>query len=162
MDDVAAGHGAALERGAIGARYALGGENASQMRVFDIVRQITGRRRPRRIPFRRRHGLGAAEELRVNLFGGTPLVTRGVVDIFRHDWSLDSSLAVRELGYSMTPLDEGVRADGRVDNLNCRPVRTGRPRAAIRSNVTAYSERARQWVHIGSGLFALLLRVLTW
>jgi uncharacterized protein (TIGR00297 family) len=25
-----------------------------------------------------------------------------------------------------------------------------------------HSERARQWVHIGSGLFALLLRVLTW
>jgi uncharacterized protein (TIGR00297 family) len=28
--------------------------------------------------------------------------------------------------------------------------------------VTSYSERARQWVHIGSGLFALLLRGLTW
>jgi uncharacterized protein (TIGR00297 family) len=27
--------------------------------------------------------------------------------------------------------------------------------------VTGHSERARQWVHIGSGLFALLLRVLT-
>jgi uncharacterized protein (TIGR00297 family) len=28
--------------------------------------------------------------------------------------------------------------------------------------VTAHSERARQWVHIGSGSFACLLRVLTW
>jgi uncharacterized protein (TIGR00297 family) len=27
---------------------------------------------------------------------------------------------------------------------------------------TKHSERARQWVHIGSGLFSLLLRVLTW
>ena len=52
VDDVAAGHCAALERGAIGARYALGGENAPQLRVFDLVRQITGRRPPRRIPFR--------------------------------------------------------------------------------------------------------------
>src|SRR2546428_2834819 len=26
----------------------------------------------------------------------------------------------------------------------------------------AHSEHARQWVHVGSGLFALLLRVLTW
>src|SRR3954471_10631075 len=25
-----------------------------------------------------------------------------------------------------------------------------------------HSERARQWVHVGSGLFALLLRTLTW
>ena len=28
--------------------------------------------------------------------------------------------------------------------------------------MTVHSERARQWVHIGSGSFALLLRVLTW
>jgi len=28
--------------------------------------------------------------------------------------------------------------------------------------VTAHSENARQWVHVGSGLFALLLRVTTW
>ena len=40
VDDVAAGHCAALERGAIGGRYALGGENAPQRRVFEIVQQI--------------------------------------------------------------------------------------------------------------------------
>ena len=28
--------------------------------------------------------------------------------------------------------------------------------------MTAHSENARQWVHVGSGLFALLLRVTTW
>lgn len=28
--------------------------------------------------------------------------------------------------------------------------------------MTPHSERARQWVHVGSGAFALLLRVLTW
>jgi NAD+-dependent farnesol dehydrogenase len=109
IDDVAAGHCAALESGTIGARYALGGENATQIRLFDVVRAITGRRRPWRIPFGVATALGAAEELRVGLLGGTPLVTRGVVDIFRHDWSLDSSLAIREIGYSMTPLTEGVR-----------------------------------------------------
>ena len=43
------------------------------------------------------------------LFGGTPLITRGAVEIFRHDWSLDSSEAARHLGYTMTPLDEGIR-----------------------------------------------------
>src|SRR6185295_7020581 len=101
VDDVAAGHCAALERGAPGGRYALGGENAPQQRVFEIVRQITGRRPPPRIPFPVATMLGAAEELRVAVFGGTPLVTRGAVEIFRHDWSLDSSEAVRELGYTM-------------------------------------------------------------
>jgi farnesol dehydrogenase len=109
VDDVAAGHCAALEQGRLGGRYALGGENAPQSRVFDIVETLTGRRRPPRIPFPIADLLGTAEELRVTLFGGTPLVTRGAVEIFRHDWSLDSGDAVRDLGYTMTPLADGVR-----------------------------------------------------
>jgi farnesol dehydrogenase len=106
--DVAAGHCAVLERGRPGARYALGGENAPQRRVFEIVQQITGRRPPARIPFPIADLLGAAEELRVTLFGGMPLITRGAVEIFRHDWSLDSSDAIRDLGYAQTPLADGV------------------------------------------------------
>ena len=109
VDDVAEGHCAALERGEAGARYELGGENAPQTRVFDLVRQIAGRRLPMRIPFPVADALGAAEELRVTMFGGTPLITRGAVEIFRHDWSLDSGRATRELGYTITPLDEGIR-----------------------------------------------------
>jgi farnesol dehydrogenase len=109
VDDVAAGHCAALEGGAAGGRYALGGENAPQRRVFEIVRQLTGRRPPARIPFPIANLLGGAEEVRVALFGGTPLVTRGAVEIFRHDWSLDSGDAIRDLGYRITPLADGVR-----------------------------------------------------
>lgn len=109
VDDVAAGHCAALERGRIGGRYALGGENAPQRRVFELVQQMTGRRPPPRMPFPIAELVGAAEELRVTLFGGTPLLTRGAVEIFRHDWSLDSREAVRELGYPQTPLADGIR-----------------------------------------------------
>jgi farnesol dehydrogenase len=109
VDDVAQGHCAALERGAAGARYELGGENAPQTRVFQLVQQIAGRRPPLRIPFPIATALGAAEEMRVTLFGGTPLITRGAVEIFRHDWSLDSRPAMQELGYTITPLDEGIR-----------------------------------------------------
>jgi len=108
VDDVAAGHCTALERGRVGGRYALGGENAPQRRVFEIVQRLTGRRPPLRIPFPVADLLGAAEELRVTLFGGTPLLTRGAVDIFRHDWSLDSAEAIRELAYTITPLEDGV------------------------------------------------------
>ena len=110
VDDVAEGHRAALERGTVGARYVLGGENASQYRVFEIVRDLTGRRLPWRIPFPVADTLAAAEELRVAIFGGLPLITRGAVEIFRHDWSLDSTPTTRELGYRITPLKEGVRA----------------------------------------------------
>jgi hypothetical protein len=45
----------------------------------------------------------------VRLFGGTPLVTRGAVEIFRHDWSLDSRDAQAAFGYAITPLEDGIR-----------------------------------------------------
>jgi len=109
VDDVAAGHCAALERGQPGARYVLGGENAPQARVFELVRDLTGRAMPARIPFPIADVIGAAEELRVRLFGGTPMLTRGAVEIFRHDWPLDSAGTIRDLGYTITPLSGGVR-----------------------------------------------------
>src|SRR5207245_2099720 len=109
VDDVAAGHCAALERGAAGARYLLGGENATQRQMFAVVERLTGRKPPRRIPFPVATAMGAIEEWRVRAFGGVPLVTRGAVEIFRHDWTLDSGLASRELGYCVTPLADGIR-----------------------------------------------------
>ncbi len=109
VDDVAAGHCAALERGVAGAQYRLGGENAPQQRIFEILHQLTGRRPPRRMPYPVAEMLGAVEELRAALTGAMPLVTRGAVEIFRHDWALDSTAAVNDLGYTMTPLAEGIR-----------------------------------------------------
>ena len=43
------------------------------------------------------------------MFGGLPRLTRGAVDIFRWDWPLDSTVAIRELQYTITPLAEGLR-----------------------------------------------------
>ena len=108
VDDVAAGHVAALERGAPGERYALGGENAPQMRVFEIVRELTGRPLPRRIPFALAAMVGALEEARAAIGRTPPRLTRGAVAVFRHDWSLDSSRAGNELGYRVTPLRNGI------------------------------------------------------
>jgi farnesol dehydrogenase len=109
VDDVAAGHCEALLHARPGSRYALGGENQTPAHAFEIVSRLTGRRAPGRMPYGVADALGLAEECRVALFGGTPLVTRGAVEIFRHDWSLDSADAARDLHYTMTPLDEGIR-----------------------------------------------------
>jgi hypothetical protein len=48
------------------------------------------------------------EEARAAVFKRPPLLTRGVVEIFRREWACDSSLAIQELGYSITPLREGI------------------------------------------------------
>ena len=61
------------------------------------------------MPFSVAVGLGVIEQSRARLFGGMPLVTPGTVEILRHDWPLDSTDAVRDLGYAMTPLAEGIR-----------------------------------------------------
>ena len=79
------------------------------MRLFEILRQLRGTALPRRIPFGIASALGYVEERRAGLFGRPPLLTRGAVEIFRHDWPLDSSQSVQTLGYAMTPLEHGLR-----------------------------------------------------
>jgi len=125
VEDVATGHGAALERGRPGARYMLGGENAPQQDVFALVHRLTGRKPPRRIPFPIATAIGAIEEWRARVFGGLPLLTRGAVEIFRCDWSLDSSDAVRELDYPMTPLAVGIERTVRFLTGGTAPGRGG-------------------------------------
>ncbi|MEW6320713.1 MAG: NAD-dependent epimerase/dehydratase family protein [Acidobacteriota bacterium] len=108
IDDVARAHVAAVERAAPGTRYVLGGDNVPQMAIFARVRDLTGRPLPRRIPFALAHAAGVVEEARARLTGRPPLLTRGAVRIFREDWSLDSADAVRDLGFRVRPVGEGV------------------------------------------------------
>ena len=108
IDDVAAAHAVALERAAPGSSYVLGGVNVPQMDVFEQVRAITGRRLPRRIPFGVAKAMGVLEEARAALFRSPPLLTRGVVEIFAHDWSLDSRGAINDLDFCIRPLKQGV------------------------------------------------------
>jgi NAD+-dependent farnesol dehydrogenase len=108
VEDVAEGHVAALVHGQSGARYHLGGENVPQMRVFEIVRDLTGRHLPRRVPAWIAALMGAVEELRAAVTGHPPLLTAGTVEVLTRDWAMDSGVAIRELGYHITPLREGI------------------------------------------------------
>jgi farnesol dehydrogenase len=110
VGDVAEGHVSALERGAPGAEYGLGGENVPQRRLFEWLREVEGHPLPRELPPIAARAAGLVEEWRARLTGRPPLVTRGAVTIFRHDWPVDSSRAVAELGYRVTPLAEGLAA----------------------------------------------------
>jgi dihydroflavonol-4-reductase len=108
IEDVAAAHVRALTDAAAGSAYPLGGDNTPQVRLFEIVRERRGQALPRRIPYALASIAGALEEARARLTGRPPLLTKGTVEIFRHDWPLDSRDATRDLGLRIRPLQEGV------------------------------------------------------
>ncbi|HYS05980.1 MAG TPA: NAD-dependent epimerase/dehydratase family protein [Candidatus Dormibacteraeota bacterium] len=110
-DDVAEGHRLALEKGAPGRGYILGGENVSQDELFALLHALTGRRPPRlAIPFWAAETAGRLLRAWARLTDRPPDITDGAIATFRHSWVYSSERAVRELGYQITPLREGLRS----------------------------------------------------
>jgi hypothetical protein len=88
--------------------YAIGGVNAPQQAIYEFVRARRGRPLPRRLPYAIASAIGLAQESYAAITHRPPLVTRGAVTIFRHDWPLDSAAARRDLALRMTPLEVGL------------------------------------------------------
>jgi nucleoside-diphosphate-sugar epimerase len=110
VDDVAEAHVQALSRPLGATEYVLGGVNAPQMRVFEIWRDLTGTPLPRRIPYAAASAIAFFAEGWAALTARPPLITRGAVELFRHDWTLDSTRSVEELNYRISPLEKGLNA----------------------------------------------------
>ncbi len=108
VDDVARAHVVALTRPDPRRDYVVGGENAPQRAIFDYLARVRRLPLPRRIPYPVATAAALVEEARAAIFHREPLLTRGVVEIFRHDWSLESEMARAELGLTITPLDTGL------------------------------------------------------
>jgi len=110
IDDVVEGHRLALERGSPGGRYILGGENVDYHRLFELLSRLTGVPAPKlHVPFWVMGLAGRMLRYRAWLTGIEPPLTDEVVAVYRHDWAYSSSRAVEELGYEITPLEEGLR-----------------------------------------------------
>jgi nucleoside-diphosphate-sugar epimerase len=109
VDDVAEGHILAAMHGRGGERYILGGENLSFNRLFDTIGSAAGRKR---ILIRLPAGLMKAIVKGITFFSRifkvSPPITRDFLDKYLRDWIMSSDKAVRELGYRITPLSEGV------------------------------------------------------
>jgi farnesol dehydrogenase len=108
VEDVADAHVAAAVHPAPAREYAVGGENAPQGSIYAFVRERRGRAVPPRLPYALATAGALALEAVSALTHRPPLLTRGVVEIFRRDWPLDSALAARDLGLRMTPLTDGL------------------------------------------------------
>lgn len=110
VDDLVEGHLLAMEKGRVGERYILGGENSSLSGLLRLVDELTGKKHiqvglPRTVAM----SYAGLEKLKAEWFGVYPRITPGWVETFLEDWAYSSAKAERELGYRITPLREGVR-----------------------------------------------------
>ncbi len=101
VDDIAAGHLQALERGRHGERYILGGADLTLQDILTQVTRIAGRRPPRiRLP----HGvvlpIAHIAEAMARLTGGQTRITVEGVRMARKRMYFSSAKATRELGYT--------------------------------------------------------------
>jgi dihydroflavonol-4-reductase len=104
VDDVAAGHLLALERGCIGGRYILGGENMTLAAMLGMIAEITGRRPPLfAVPRAAIYPVAVLAEAWARLSGREPFVTLDGLKMARKKMYFSSARAERDLGYRARP-----------------------------------------------------------
>jgi dihydroflavonol-4-reductase len=109
VDDVAEGHLAAAEKGLIGDRYILGGENLTLAGILAEVAAAVGRRAPRlRVPHSALLPVAFGAELAARISGREPFVTLDGVRMSRKKMYFSSEKASREFGYTPRPARQAI------------------------------------------------------
>jgi dihydroflavonol-4-reductase len=110
VEDVAAGHLLAAERGRVGERYILGGENLTLKQVLDLLAEVSGRPPVRiRIPYRVALAWSYVDVALARLDPRhTPSATPDTVRLSLKHMYFGPSKAVRELGLPQTPAREAL------------------------------------------------------
>jgi dihydroflavonol-4-reductase len=111
VEDVATGHLLAAERGQVGERYILGGENLTLKQILDLLADLTGQPPVRLcIPHWIALAWSYVDATMAHLNRRhTPAATPEKVRLSRRYEFYDSSKAVRELGIPQTPAREALR-----------------------------------------------------
>lgn len=100
VDDVAAGHLLAYERGKAGERYILGGQDMSLREILEMIAALVGRSPPRvRLPYGVVLPIAYVAEGFARLSGRSGRITLEGVRMSRKKMFFSSAKAVRELGY---------------------------------------------------------------
>jgi dihydroflavonol-4-reductase len=110
VEDVARGHVLAAERGRIGERYILGGENLTLEQMLKKLAALSGVAAPRfRVPYAVAYGFAlGAEAVARTLTHRAPRASLTEVRMARKKMFFDSAKARAELGYETAPIDEGL------------------------------------------------------
>ena len=111
VEDVAAGHLLAAERGRVGQRYILGGENLTLKQILDLLAEVSGRPQVwHRIPHWVAQCWSYVDVTMAKLNPHrTPAATPDKVRLARRYEFFDPGKAVRELGLPQTPARVALR-----------------------------------------------------
>ena len=114
VDDVAAGHLLAMQKGRIGERYILGNKNLMLREVFEILSRLTGVKAPTiKLPRLAILPLAYLNQWIADLTGQPPRIPLEGVKMAKYTMHYDCSKAIRELGIPHTPpevaLEKAVR-----------------------------------------------------
>ena len=133
VGNVAAGHLLACERGRMGERYILGGENLTLQQIFGKLEEVTGMRAPRvRIPYAVAYAAGVASTGWAAVTGKEPRAPLDGVRMARKKMWVRHDKAARELGYSARPAVEALRRAAEWFRANgyCEDLAAGSRRTA--------------------------------
>jgi dihydroflavonol-4-reductase len=109
VDDVAAGHLAALRRGRIGERYILGGDNMTLGQMLAEIARLTGRRPPTtRLPRQLVYPIAYGAEAAARITGREPFATVDGIRMAKYKMYFSSAKAARELSYHSRPAVEAL------------------------------------------------------
>jgi dihydroflavonol-4-reductase len=109
VEDVAAGHLLAAEKGRVGERYILGGRNMTLKEILDALAAITGRPAPRmKLPHVVALGAAYADQLYSRVTGREPQIPVEGVKMSRHKMFIESDKAARELGYQPGKIESAL------------------------------------------------------
>jgi len=122
VDDVAEGHVAAFERGLIGRRYILGGQDVSLQAMLAEIARMTGRTAPKiALPRAPLMPLAWGAEMIAQLTGREPFLTRDALRMSHYRMFYSSARAEAELGYRARPWQQAIadalewfRAEGMI------------------------------------------------
>ena len=109
VDDVAAGHLAALEKGRVGQRYILGGQDVPLSDMLREIARLVGRSPPKlRLPRLAIFPIAYGAEAIAHFTGRDPFVTTTGLRLAKDRMFFTSAKAERELGYRARPYTEAL------------------------------------------------------
>ena len=110
IEDVVTGHLLAMDRGKVGEKYILGGENITLGGYLALMNSEFGLNRNfKEVPLPVVWLIGKFQEWRARVGGPEPKVTAGFARLYARDWAYSSNKARKELGYFPRPLRDGLK-----------------------------------------------------